>query len=377
MTRKIVFQTRTRIPQLLKSGKSPLSLFLFILILMITQGCKTSETTEVKEPWKIKVAVVIQEPIINGERAHKVLKTPGRNFIWNDPLQLNEEYKKALEELSGETVEYEFVEFIESRDYFTILKESGELLTEERVVELLQEEDWKTLREQGTTFDYHAFISHYGFDKKRDNGEIHEVWMWTFPYGGMWESHMMGEGAFWLNSRPAENPTCTEKLIVMGLNYERDLACALESYAHRFESVMMQVYGWWDYDNKDQISELTTWELYCAYGTKFEKFEPGLSHIGNVHFPPNGRHDYDWGNREEILTYADAWRNYPDLVFDNPRKIDCSEWDCSHIGYMRWWYDHLPKFQGINQKDGKLNNWWYYVVDYDEALHLEQELSQN
>jgi hypothetical protein len=101
MTRKIVFQTRTRIPQLLKSGKSPLSLFLFILILMITQGCKTSETTEVKEPWKIKVAVVIQEPIINGERAHKVLKTPGRNFIWNDPLQLNEEYKKALEELSG------------------------------------------------------------------------------------------------------------------------------------------------------------------------------------------------------------------------------------------------------------------------------------
>jgi hypothetical protein len=86
----------------------------------------------VKEPWKIKVAVVIQEPIINGERAHKVLKTPGRNFIWNDPLQLNEEYKKALEELSGGTVEYEFVEFIESRDYFTILKESGELLTEER-----------------------------------------------------------------------------------------------------------------------------------------------------------------------------------------------------------------------------------------------------
>jgi hypothetical protein len=375
MIERIVFKTKKMIQRLLKSGKSTLYLTLFIFTAVIAQGCQASDASQEEEHWKIKVAVVIQDPIINGERAHKVLNTPGHNFLWNDPWQLNDEYKKTLEELSGGTVEYEFVEFIDSRDYFTILKESGELLTEERVVELLQEEDWKTLREQGTTFDYHAFISHYEFDKKRDNGEIHEVWMWTFPFGGMWESHMMGEGAFWLNSMPAENPTCSEKLIVMGLNYERDLACALESYGHRFESVMMEVYGWWDYDNKSSKEELTNWELYTAYGMKYEKFEPGAAHIGNIHFPPNGRHDYDWGNQEYINTYVDYWSDYPEIEWGEPRRVNCSDWDCSHIGYMRWWYDHLPRFNGLNHKDGRLNNWWYYVVDYDKALLLEQELS--
>jgi hypothetical protein len=38
-------------------------------------------------------------------------------------------------------------------------------------------------------------VGFYGFDKMRDDGEIHEVWIWTFPYGGMWESHMMGKDA--------------------------------------------------------------------------------------------------------------------------------------------------------------------------------------
>src|SRR5690554_7474454 len=111
----------------------------------------------------------------------------------------------------------------------------------------------------------------------RDNGEIHEVWVWTFPYGGMWESHMMGEGAFWINSQPNENPSCKELLSIMGLNYERDLACALESYGHRFESTMMKVYGWWDYDNKPYANELTTWELFSAYGLRYDKYEKHMS----------------------------------------------------------------------------------------------------
>jgi hypothetical protein len=159
----------------------------------------------------------------------------------------------------------------------------------------------------------------------------------------------------------------------MGLNYERDLACALESYGHRFESIMMEVYGWWKYDKKDKKEELTNWEIYSAYALKYAKFNPGQSHIGNIHFPPNGEKDYDWKNQKMVKTYADNWLNYPDVKEENAREVNCSEWGCSHIGYMKWWFSHLPHFEGVNTKDKKLNNWWRYVVDYNEALRLEKQ----
>jgi hypothetical protein len=43
---------------------------------------------------------------------------------------------------------------------------------------------------------------------------------------------------------------------------------------------------------------------------------------------------------------------------------------------MSWWYRHIPKYEGLNPRDGHLNNWWYYVVDYNAAIKLEYELKQ-
>lgn len=325
----------------------------------------------------VKVAVVIQDPIINGRRMHEIMKTPGNNKReWGDPFKLNADYKATLEKTSGGTVEYQIVKIYDTKDYFTSLRKSGEKLTEARVIELMAEPNWKTLKEEGTSFDYNAFVTHFGFDKQRNEGKINEVWVWTFPYGGMAESNMMGDGAFWINSEPTINKNCKELLSIMGLNYERDVACAMESYGHRFESTMMKVYGPWDYDSKKSIKDLTNWERYTGYTKNYNKFNPGKSHIGNIHFPPNGQKDYDWANKDKIDTYADNWAFYPNITDENPRTVDCSEWGCSHIGYMEWWFSHIPHFAGINPKDGKLNNWWHYLVNYNEAVKLENKLNK-
>ena len=324
------------------------------------------------EPKIVKVVVVIQDPIVNGKRMHETFKTPGYSFTWNDPWQLTKDYQLALKEISHGAIEYKIVEIIDTHEYFTVLKNTGERLTENRVVELLQEPDWKTLKE-GASFDYKAFAEHFEFDKKRDAGEINEVWVWSFPCGGMWESNMMGKDAFWINSTPTEGLNCKEHLCVMGLNYERDLACALESYGHRFESTMMKVYGWWNYDKKTKEEELTNWEKYAGYAKVYDKFNHGMSHIGNIHYPPNGATDYNWNNQTNVMTFADTWENYPNIKNENAREINCSEWGCSHIGYMKWWFSHIPHFAGINPADKKLNNWWNYVVDYNEAIRLEKQ----
>lgn len=328
---------------------------------------------------KIKVAVVYEDPVLSryGEkRLHQCFRTPSvKTRIWNDPRGLSPEYEKALEEVSHYTVDYEIVQVIEADRFFTYLKNDPlkRHLTVDEAATLLAEDDWKTLKEIGTSYDYNAMVDHYGFDRMRDAGEIHEVWVWSFPYGGMWESHMMGEGAFWINSRPNANPSCKELLSIMGLNYERDLACALESYGHRYESVMMQVYGWWAYDKKSSKQELTTWERYAGYAKMYDKFDSGNSNIGNIHFPPNGESDYDWKNTNKVMTYADEWFDYPNVREKKGRLVDYTEWG-DHLGYMKWWFLHTPHFKGVNPADGKLNNWWHYVVDYNSAVALENEL---
>lgn len=320
-------------------------------------------------PVTVKVAVVIQDPKIpslGNKRMHEVFKTPGRKFLWHDPRQLMEEYKDSLNSLSGGVIKYEIVKVYDDDQFFTRLKGAKELLTSKQVAELLSEPEWATFKKQGTKFDYNAFIAHYGFCEMRDKGEINEVWLWTFPYGGTWESTFAGQNAFWLNSDPVEGTSCKDLLTIMGLNYEREMSLAMESYGHRFESIMRKVYGRWDH----KANKLNNWELFTSYN----KITPGRAHIGNIHFPPNGLKDYDWTNKDSVQTYADRWFNYPNLKIGKPRTVDCQEWDCTHLGYMSWWYRHIPKFEGINPADGHLNNWWYYVVDYNAAMKKESEL---
>lgn len=320
----------------------------------------------VDQPVKIKVAVVVQDPSLpqyGGKKMHEVLKTPNRTFMWNDPRELSKEYEAALEKISHGTVQYEVVKIIDDTLLFSNRNDNNQPVGMNEMVQLLMESDWKTLKGIGTHFDYKRFVEHYGFDKMRDRDEINEVWVWSFPYGGMWESNYCGKDGFWLNSEPTTTTSNEKLLVVMGLNYERKMSLALESYGHRFESVMWHLYGRWD---KDAASP-NNWEKY----TRFEKTHPGLANIGNIHFPPNGDHDYDWINKTPVTTCADGWDYYPDIKSDMTKTVDCSEWQCSHEGYMSWWFSHIPHFQGINAADGHLNNWWRYVTNYEEALKRE------
>ncbi len=312
---------------------------------------------------KVKVSVVIQDPVIpgtQGKRMHQVIKTPGYSFTWNDPHKLTKEYEAALEEVSHGVVDFEVVEIIDDTLCFSNWNDSGMPISMVEMLSLLQEPDWESLKSIGTHFDYNRFVSHYNFDLKRDQGEIHEVWVWSYPYGGMWESNYVGDSGFWLNSDPTTGTRNEKLLVIMGLNYERKMSLAMESFGHRFESVMREVYGRWDYDA--QVPN--NWELF----TRFDKTHPGGAHVGNIHFPPNGLSDYDWINKNMVNTLSDGWAYYPNIQHDSVRMVDCTEWECSHDGYMRWWFSHIPHFVGLNPNDGKLNNWWHYVVNYEEAV---------
>ena len=326
----------------------------------------------------VKVIAVYEDPKVNDNQyLHDVGVTPGYSFKWEDPRELCREYKKFFEEQSGGVIEYQIVDEIEADVFWTHFwgDQTKTTWTKEQVIQYMREPAWSSIRNDEqqyhpnydgrSNYKYKEMVEYYGFDKMRDNNEVHEIWVWSYPLGGMWESTFSGKGAFWLNS-PVMNPTTSNEklLIVMGLNYERDLACAVESYGHRIESIMREVYGRWN-PGGPLPPNPNMWELFTAYSG----ISGGKTYVGNIHFPPNGRHDYDWGNTANVKSYHNEWKYYPDIRLEDSETVNCSKWGCSHLGYFKFWWSHLPNFKG--KHEGKLNNWWHYIVDYNEAKELE------
>jgi hypothetical protein len=321
----------------------------------------------------VKVALVIQDPFIQpGRRIH-------HEFGWRDPFALANRVAFHFREASDSVVNFQFVETIDATILFT--RYYGQFLSTQQYVQLLREPGWTSLKaaaaKDSCKFDYVEMVKYYKFDEKRNNGQIDEVWVFAAPYLGMYESQLLGPNAFWWNSPPIRiGTTLTKLLSVMGLNYERGVDQAFHSFGHRVESAMVQAYFQAQGRNWNPKSpNPTPWDLF----TRIEKDMPGQAHVGNVHYPPNGASDYDYGNPTFVTTYADNWVRYP-YLFNQTRRVNVTEWRYSseggeplaetyeHLGYLRWWYNHLPRYVGVT--DGVLNNWWHYALDYEKAVVL-------
>lgn len=333
-------------------------------------------------PMTIKVSLLLQDPTVltpSGPRKlHQV-------FGWRSPIVLANRLVELFKEATDSVVNFQIVETIDATRLFTHYYNS--ILTPTQFYNLLSEPGWGALKAASDSgqlwFDYREMVEFYGYDTRRNNGEIDEVWVFAAPYLSMYESQLMGPNAFWWNSPPINSGTALTKLLsVMGLNYERGVDQAYHSFGHRSESAMIHAYeeaqgrGW---DTKSPNP--TPWDLF----TRIEKDMPGQSHVGNIHYPPNGRSDYDYGNTELVRSYAQNWSRYPALFNENT-EVNVSTWEYrsedyptgdplaegqDHLGYLRWWYNHLPRYTGVT--DSILNNWWMYIIDYDSAVALVKQ----
>jgi len=314
-------------------------------------------------PMVLPVAVVLQDQIIDKVNKRRIHQVRG----WADPLVLVYQLVEEFYQCSDGVIQYQIVEIHDDVQCFSRL--DGKFMSLDTLAyffgpggRLYGRSTPGTLQymaeiEDRVKFDYRAMIDYHQFDQKRNEGRITEVWVYSFPFGGMYESQLVGPGAFWYNSPPMDHPGLRRLLPVMGWNYERGIAEAMESYGHRSESALSHAYGRWD----PRAASPNNWEIF----TSIDKDKPGKAHVGSIHYPPNGMSDYDFGNHRYVTCYADNWKRYP-ILLDQTRVLNCAEWGCSHLGYMRWWFSHLPRFVGVT--DGILNNWWHYIVDFEGAV---------
>jgi hypothetical protein len=64
-----------------------------------------------------------------------------------------------------------------------------------------------------------------------------------------------------------------------------------------------------------------------------------------------------------VWSTCDDWLNYPDLIGQR-RQVNCHDWGEGDIrAHHKWWLRRLPRAPG--RTDGRLNNWWAYVVDFN------------
>ena|SRR5688500_2149489 len=146
---------------------------------------------------------------------------------------------------------------------------------------------------------------------------------------------------------------------IMGFNSERGVAEMLHNLCHRTEATMARVYGGW------QAESLTTaWARFAANAHQ----SGGQAGTGSCHYPPNATSDYDYANPRAVESDADDWLRYPNLTGARKRG-SAATWGGPdyHREYMRWWFRHLPRAAGTTA-DSRLNDWWRYVVDFNELI---------
>ena len=319
---------------------------IFACLSAVPLGPPPARPRPVQTPIVVKVLSLNFDPIIpaEGKRLHAVCG-------WNDPRRLAREYVAAVAEASHGRVRYRIVEW---RDVDTFHpKVDGFTYTPQGYLTA-----WRTRKgfHDPDAADYPRTFRDFGVLARVDRGEIDEVWFFGGPYFGYSESAMAGPRAFYINGEVYDKVPSRRPFVIMGFNYERGAAEMLHDLCHRTESTLSRIYGGWKAD------ELTTnWARFAANYAQSN----GVAACGTCHWPPNAEKDYDYANPRTVQSSADDWLGYPRLT-GATKPVSCRTWGGPNyqLNYLKWWFAHLPHASGVNA-DGRLNDWWRYVFEYD------------
>ena len=333
------------------------------LVILKNKPATINEATTNIPSIEKKVMVLNFDPILEnygGVRLHKY-------FNWNDPLTLEQAYISTMREVSHEYVNYRIVERQDIDNFPPGLNQFDDA----RYVACVAD----PTHCKYATMNYSTVLSTYQVCEKLNAGTIDELWIWGAPYFGIYEAIMTGPGAFYTNGPPVVGTTCKSKMDIMGFSYERGLAEMLENFGHRLEGTLSQVFVGGEMGlikATDYNTSSNPWVRFLAS----DKYAPNKSGCGSIHSAPNSDSDYDWDNERLVRSYCiDFEHPFPFLEGDT-QNVSCSTFGCSYdgLGFKKWWLSHLPHSEGTT--NGKLNNWWRYLVGYDNAVSSQGENPQ-
>ena len=325
---------------------------LFKFLASIFGGSKPSEpvdqpqippdsTTEPAPIVTSKVLLLVYDPIVNA--AEQKLSEA---MNWQPVEQLVSGFMSDIVETSGGFARFQIVERVEVDEFPA--KTDGFTYDAESYMDVLR---GNVPQHQPERVDYQAILARFNILQRVADNEIDEVWIFAFPFAGLYESIMAGAGAFWCNAPPLRNTSsCSRRFVIMGFSYERGVGEMLESFGHRTESHMSKVF------EKLQGDE-NLWNKF----TRYDKIAPGKAEVGSIHFAPNSENDYDWNNPRVVPSYCDDWFNFPNFQ-GTVKQVNAGDWGNGDIrAHHKWWLRRIPRVAG--RINGVHNDWWQYIMD--------------
>jgi hypothetical protein len=296
-----------------------------------------------------KVLVLNYDPFVPSEQGKRLREV----FRWNNPMRLVEEYKQAMEYASGGALQYEIVEWRNLNEIYA-QRDGYRYTPDEYAANRRTDKGWH----DGGGADYPRLLHEQRVEPLIDAGLIDEVWVFSDHYFGLWEASMAGPGAFNINGGVYPEVATQRPFAIYGFSYERGVAEMMHDTSHRTEATLNRVYLGW---NLKQPT--SNWDKFSAN----DRQSNGVAGVGTCHWPANAEHDYDYGNARVVQSWADDFLTYPRLT-GHKQPVSCQTWADGgdfHRGYMKWYFAHVPRASGANA-DGRQNNWWKYMFDFDD-----------
>ena len=291
----------------------------------------------------LKTLVIVYDPVVEPKSGKKLSEF----MHWNRVEDLAKGFMTDILQTSGGLARYQIIQRIDVNGF--PVKADGYSYDASTYLDVIRGVNRPY---EPAEVDYYAIIQRFNILPLVASREIDEVWVFSFPHAGFYESIMGGPGAFWCNAPPLANTEAARRrFIIMGFSFERGVGEMLEDMGHRAESILEKTF-----EGLPAIHNL--WRRFIRY----EKVAPGRAAVGNIHFAPNSQRDYDWNNSTSVSSECDDWLyNFPNLK-GQVRTVTASDWGNGDIReHHKWWFRHLPKAAG--RRNGILNNWWQYVMD--------------
>lgn len=300
-------------------------------------------TDEPPQPTTLRTLVIVYDPVVDKASGKKL----SEYMNWNKVEALAKGFMADILQVSAGLVRYHIVQRIDV-DAFPA-KVDGYVYNAQEYLNVMRGDSKPYMPQEA---DYYAIIKRFSLLQRVAGNEIDEVWVFNFPHAGFYESIMAGPDPFWCNAPPLQHTDeAGRRFVIMGFSYERGVGEMLENMGHRAESIMEKVF-----EKTSGADNL--WHHF----TRYDKTHPGKAALGNVHFAPNSERDYDWNNRNEVLSECDDWRdNFPHFK-GITRKVTAADWGNGDTRlHHLWWMNHFPKTKG--RRNGIHHNWWQYIAN--------------
>jgi hypothetical protein len=239
------------------------------------------------------------------------------------------------------------------------------------------------------TFDYEYILQKYNLVNRRNKNMFDHVWILGIDPLSTYETMMVGSNPFWINGNPI-NKNCKNFMIASFSISRRD--SNLHALGHSFENILNFAFkgDYFSYNTEysdytqDDYNKLSYWEKFTLIDINSKNQNSG---VGNVHYPFNGKYDYDYSNNNLVYTYWENWLKYPNIA--GPKKqYNNNAWmalpgnsvilkdsnqnqDPDRL-YVRFWMYLFPHIDGYT-KDGFLNNWWKYYSNLDYVTNISAD----